>query len=252
MWPQERPQMELIATREFFPARFRDAVRQRSRWVLGIAFQGWENLGWGHSLRIRYTLFRDRKGLFSGYLNIVSYSLMAVFLSIAAFNVYTGHAWNDHLPQVAMQSRFWFWITTANLAMQVNRMVQKMICVARVARFRQVWIVPVRMMWAICVDLCSTMHATHRFAKSKLTGTPLKWAKTAHEYPSEEVICLQHRRLGELLLEKRFITPSQLLSALETQRREHHSLGQVLIAMNALTEIELQSTLTEQYLPIVV
>jgi hypothetical protein len=58
--------------------------------------------------------------------------------------------------------------------------------------------------------------------------------------------------LGELLLEKRFITPSQLLSALETQRREHHPLGQVLIAMNALTEIELQSTLTEQYLPIVV
>jgi adsorption protein B len=252
MWPKERPQLELIATREFFPARFMDAVRQRSRWVLGIAFQGWENLGWGHSLRIRYTLFRDRKGLFSGYLNIVSYAVMATFLAIAAINVCTGHAWSDHLPQVEFQSRLWFWMITANLAMQFNRMLQRMVCVARVVRLRQVWMVPVRMMWSICVDLCSTVHATHRYAKSRLTGTPLKWAKTAHEYPSEEVICLQHRRLGELLLEKRFISPGQLLSALEIQRREHRPLGQVLTAMNAITEIELQLTLVEQYLPIVV
>ena len=36
----------LIATRAFFPDRFDTAVRQKSRWVLGIALQGWDRVGW--------------------------------------------------------------------------------------------------------------------------------------------------------------------------------------------------------------
>src|SRR5262249_38834790 len=35
-----------IATREYFPRTLRAAVRQRSRWVAGIALQGWQNHGW--------------------------------------------------------------------------------------------------------------------------------------------------------------------------------------------------------------
>ncbi len=37
----------LIATRALFPARLDEAVRQKARWVHGIAFQGWDRLGWG-------------------------------------------------------------------------------------------------------------------------------------------------------------------------------------------------------------
>ena len=35
-----------VATREYFPRHFRAAVRQRGRWVTGIALQGWERHGW--------------------------------------------------------------------------------------------------------------------------------------------------------------------------------------------------------------
>lgn len=34
-----------VATREFFPEDFRAAYRQRARWLLGIAFQGWTQHG---------------------------------------------------------------------------------------------------------------------------------------------------------------------------------------------------------------
>lgn len=37
----------LIATRAYFPARLDEAVRQKARWVHGIALQGWDRLGWG-------------------------------------------------------------------------------------------------------------------------------------------------------------------------------------------------------------
>ena len=35
-----------VATREYFPRQRRAAIRQRSRWVAGIALQGWERHGW--------------------------------------------------------------------------------------------------------------------------------------------------------------------------------------------------------------
>jgi hypothetical protein len=35
-----------VATREYFPRSFRAAIRQRTRWVMGIALQGWERHGW--------------------------------------------------------------------------------------------------------------------------------------------------------------------------------------------------------------
>jgi adsorption protein B len=37
---------DLVATRAYFPASVETSVRQKSRWTHGIAFQGWDRLGW--------------------------------------------------------------------------------------------------------------------------------------------------------------------------------------------------------------
>ena len=52
-----------VATREYFPRDFRAAVKQRTRWVMGIALQGWERQGWRAPASQLYWLWRDRKGL---------------------------------------------------------------------------------------------------------------------------------------------------------------------------------------------
>ena len=69
----------LIATRAYFPARLDLVVRQKTRWIHGIAFQGWDRMGW-HSgagkagLAEHWMRMRDRRGpltalvLFAGYL----------------------------------------------------------------------------------------------------------------------------------------------------------------------------------------
>ena len=36
----------IVATREFFPQTMRSAIRQRTRWITGIALQSWERHGW--------------------------------------------------------------------------------------------------------------------------------------------------------------------------------------------------------------
>jgi adsorption protein B len=249
MWPaaeDEEPEMELIATREYFPARLRDAIRQRSRWMLGIVFQGWQHLGWGHTLCLRYTLFRDRKGLFSGLLNLISYGFLLGLLGIAVFDSAQGRLWSTHWPQPQQLGPWWRWAVILNLSMQANRILQRMICTGLVSDFRQVLVSPVRMLWASLVDIFTTLHALNRFTSSCITGQPMKWAKTAHEYPTQELISARHRKLGELLMQTRVISPAQLVAALDAQKHRRDPLGRILVEMNVITESQLENALQSQ------
>lgn len=75
----------LIATRACFPARIDHSVRQKARWVHGIAFQGWDRLGWEGGVTERWMRLRDRRGpltalvLFVGYVLVI---LGAILLTL--------------------------------------------------------------------------------------------------------------------------------------------------------------------------
>ena len=50
------------ATRSYFPRTVRQAIRQRSRWAIGIALQSWQRFGWNAGAGQTYWLWRDPKG----------------------------------------------------------------------------------------------------------------------------------------------------------------------------------------------
>lgn len=66
----------LIATRAFFPHRFDTVVRQKSRWVLGIALQGWDRVGWAGGPSERWMRARDRRGPVTALVLLVDYVLV--------------------------------------------------------------------------------------------------------------------------------------------------------------------------------
>jgi adsorption protein B len=72
---------QAVATREYFPRRFRQAVRQRTRWVIGIALQSWLRHGWGRNLGEAYWFWRDRKGLLGNPVGLFSNLLFAYGLA---------------------------------------------------------------------------------------------------------------------------------------------------------------------------
>src|SRR5258708_5612675 len=83
--------VEYIATREYFPHTFRNAVRQKSRWIMGVALQTWDQLGWRTSLEQLYWLWRDRKGLVGNPVTMLSnliflYSLVIFLRSHVPIN----------------------------------------------------------------------------------------------------------------------------------------------------------------------
>lgn len=72
----------VVASRGHFPATFGEAVRQKARWLGGIALKGWDRLGWKGGLGERWMRLRDRRGpiaallLLSGYLAALLWSQM--------------------------------------------------------------------------------------------------------------------------------------------------------------------------------
>lgn len=77
---------QLVATREFFPAGLGPSVRQKTRWMHGIAFQGWDRLGWeAHPLELWMRL-RDRRAPLNAIVLAAAYVLLIIspLLFIAA------------------------------------------------------------------------------------------------------------------------------------------------------------------------
>lgn len=73
----------LVATRAFFPARIDQSVRQKTRWVHGIALQSWDRLGWssrgGRSgLAEIWMRLRDRRGPLTALVLALAYLLLAL------------------------------------------------------------------------------------------------------------------------------------------------------------------------------
>jgi adsorption protein B len=66
----------LVATRACFPARLDWAVRQKTRWVHGIAFQSWDRLGWSGRPADLWMRLRDRRGPLAALVLAIAYMLL--------------------------------------------------------------------------------------------------------------------------------------------------------------------------------
>ncbi len=64
----------VVATRGHFPSTFGGAIRQKARWLGGIALTGWDRLGWSGNLGERWMRLRDRRGPLAALLLIAAYA----------------------------------------------------------------------------------------------------------------------------------------------------------------------------------
>ena len=68
----------VVASRGHFPATLGSAVRQKARWLGGIALSGWDRLGWSGGIGERWMRMRDRRGPLAALLLVAAYT--AAFL----------------------------------------------------------------------------------------------------------------------------------------------------------------------------
>lgn len=227
--------LERVAVREHFPTRFRDAVRQKARWIMGTAFQGWEHGGWWGSPTVRYTLLRDRRAPVVHVLNAAGYCV----LGYAAFEwiVQSTNLRNSvYLRPLFEQGSLLWRIVLVDTVLLGYRVAQKVGCVTDVYGPRQGIMAIPRYPVASAVNLGATARAAWLYGAHRIFNRPLAWSKTRHDFPGAEALEEFHGSIEDLLVEQGYVDRDKLDDAL---RQAHgRSAPRTLLEMHLLDEDE--------------
>ena len=235
---------EYIATREYFPDSFRFATRQRSRWVLGIAMQGWEQIGWQGPLPVLYCLWRDRKALITNYMNIFAYTLAFYCLTRLILGWVSGRPWTfDHI--FAPGSVLW-WLVMGNTLVLSWRALMKYLTVDKIYGPLHGFLSLPRFFVSNVINFVATSKALKQYAVHRWTGEPLRWLKTDHAFPSVDALKTYTRRLGELLMDRQGLSEEQVQQALELQTATGLKLGEVFTMTGMVSTQAVADALAEQ------
>ena len=182
-----------MATREFFPRNCRLAVAQRTRWITGITLQSWEYHTAKDTFRQFYWFWRDRKGLIG---NLVTPLTNILFLCGAG-------TWAGdrvlHVPWGLGRELAALWpVYMAGLCLQGFHTTIRGVCSARIYGWRFACAVPLRSLAGNWINGFATTRAIWTYTNAKVSGHPLKWAKTEHSYPSRAGLIAEKKTLREI------------------------------------------------------
>ena len=177
-----RPGGGVVATREHFPADLEAALRQKTRWLLGIALGGWDRLGWRGGWADRLMLVRDRKAIVSALLTMLGYAVAALVLADLALvaSVPGARAFAPLAP--AGSGLDWtLRFTTATLAW---RLAVRAACSTHVYGWREGARAVPRTVVANFINAFAAWRAVRRYFAISRGLAELSWDKTAHRFPS--------------------------------------------------------------------
>ena len=163
---------ELVATRSYFPDTIEAAVRQKTRWIHGIAFQSWDRIGWSANPLEFWMALRDRRGPFTALVLAAAYALLA----LDALLVLAQAA--DLVPSMPLTPAHQA-LLGLGLAGLAWRALFKLLFVGReygwIEGLRAVLRIPV----ANVIAIMAGRRALLGYARS-LGGAPVTWDKTEH------------------------------------------------------------------------
>ncbi|VVS98227.1 glycosyl transferase family protein [Erythrobacter sp. EC-HK427] len=163
----------LVATRSYFPADLPAAVRQKARWMHGIALQGWDSLGWSNRLAENWMRLRDRRGPLAALVLLAGYVLfvlagMLMLLDLFGFERTT-----------SMTPLLWT-LLVLNFAALLWRMAMRFAFTARDYGVGEGLRAVLRMPVANVIAIMAARRALVAYGKT-LLGQSVVWDKTVHD-----------------------------------------------------------------------
>jgi bacteriophage N4 adsorption protein B len=239
---QSRQEASVICVREYFPDRLATAVRQKSRWIIGIVYQGYRTHGWKRSLVLNYFLWRDRKGAIN---NFVSFAAMLIMLQLAAISLLQW-VWPSAPRFVSIfEGQSWFDVVlVANIALMGNRMLQRVIFVSGYYGVKQGLLSIPRLLWGNLINFLANLRAIRQIIRC---GDPRRvaWDKTTHDFPSIGGENRAKRSLDEVLVANGVVSAADLHDA-QLHRIDGLQLGSSMIHEGRITAEQLAAPIAEQ------
>lgn len=172
----------LVAVRAYFPDSIDAAVRQKARWMTGIALAGWDRTGWARASAIgdHWMRMRDRRAPLAVLVLAVAYIALLSWGADTALRWWLGRTPSSTAPE---------WIVGVNMALLAWRMCARMICTASTYGWREArWSAP-RFVVGNIIALLAARRAMFRYV-AMLRGAPAVWDKTVHAFPESTDIDL--------------------------------------------------------------
>jgi len=168
----------LIATREYFPDTLGAAVRQKARWMVGIALAGWDRLGWSGRWGEMWMRLRDRRATLAAFILLAAYSGLVLGGLLLAAGLVTDHA--PAPPPEALQ-----WLMMVNAGLLVWRLLMRMLFVGRAYGPGEALRSVPRAVVANVIAMMAARRAMVIYVRH-LRGQALAWDKTQHRFPQAE------------------------------------------------------------------
>ncbi len=235
---EDKQVTRLAAVREYFPNNFRAAYRQRARWVLGVAFQGWQQLGWKGNWARKYLFFRDRKSVISPFVSLLGYILLLNILLLFAIQWSGGNF--VRFPELAVRDSWVYEIVIINFYLFLNRVAHRMFFVWKLRGFRAVALVLPHMVVGNVINFFAVSRAWKLFIVHLWTGKKIGWDKTAHSFIAGGEA--QHQLLGEMLK----LPEDKIQQVLRQQAHLPQPFGAICLELNLINTDQLADALSEQ------
>jgi adsorption protein B len=171
----EAPGGPIVATREYFPATLGAAVRQKARWMAGIALMGWDRLGWSGGLAERWMRLRDRQALLAALLLFAGYLSVALWLLLAAAHALGGPAPAPLPPALRL-------LALLNLGLLGWRLAMRAGFTAALYGWREGLRAVPRAVIGNVVAMLAALRALRLYRDQRRTGRA-RWDKTRHRFP---------------------------------------------------------------------
>lgn len=164
----------VVASRGNFPPTIGEAVRQKARWLGGIALAGWDRLGWSGGIGERWMRMRDRRGPVAALLLLSGYA--AAFL--------WSQLWLAEALGAPVRVRIDPTLSTLlwiNLWLLLWRIAMRMLFTGSVYGWRESLRSAPRLVIGNIIAIVAAARAVALYAGR----SPPAWDKTRHSFPRE-------------------------------------------------------------------
>lgn len=232
----------VVSVREYFPESLTYAVRQKSRWIIGIVYQGFKAHKWAGNGILNYFLWRDRKGVITNFTGFLAMLLAAQFIVMWAYQQLVPDAYS--FLSIFENGG---WLTTlllANLLLMMNRIVQRVYFVTRYYGIAQGLLSVPRLLWGNLVNFLANWRALKQTVLAKDIRR-IAWDKTSHDFPSLGEQNKVRKPLGSILIELGALTKTQLEEALKRPMRGFR-IGSLLVHEDLISSQQLAQAVAQQ------
>lgn len=232
----------VICVREFFPDTLATAIRQKSRWITGIVFQGYKTHGWTKNLILNYFLWRDRKGVITNFISFTATIILVQLLLLWLYqNIWPGAY---HFLSIFESSEWLMNFLWLNFFLMMNRMIQRIYFVSSFYGIVQGLLSIPRLFWGNYINFMANWRAVKQvIAHSDVRR--IAWDKTTHDFPTIGLENKERKNLGQILIDHGLITHEQLDSVLE-HKKSGMKIGSALVHTGILSTEELADALAIQ------